>query len=130
MTNRHLPPARGFTFIEMLVVMIVVGLLAGLAYVKVQSSKDKGLVATMTSDLHAIAQEQEAYYFQNRTYTSDLVALNATLSQNNGIVINEATVSGWSGTMSNPRTAQRCYIFVGTAQPVGSATSDGLINCS
>ena len=130
MTHCHRPRDRGFTFIEMLVVMIVVGLLAGLAYAKVQSSKDKGVVATMTSDLHAIAQEQEAHYFQNRTYTSDLVALNTTLSQNNSVVINEATVSGWSGTMSNPRTSQRCYIFVGTAQPVGSASSDGLIHCS
>jgi prepilin-type N-terminal cleavage/methylation domain-containing protein len=121
---------RGFTFIEILIVMIVIGILAGLAYVRVQSQKDKATVAAMTSDLRAIAEEQEAHYFQNRFYTSDLVALNARPSPGDTIVIVEATAAGWSGRIYNPRSLKQCYIVVGQAAPIGSATQDGVINCS
>ncbi len=121
---------RGFTFIEILIVMIVIGILTGLAYVRVQSQKDKATIAAMTSDLRAIAEEQEAHYFQNRFYTTDLVALNARPSPGDTIVIVEATAAGWSGRIYNPRSNKQCYIVVGQAAPIGSATQDGVINCS
>ncbi|HSB54443.1 MAG TPA: prepilin-type N-terminal cleavage/methylation domain-containing protein [Gemmatimonadales bacterium] len=121
---------RGFTFIEILVVMIVIGVLAGLAYARLQSQKEKAIVAGMLSDLRAIAEEQEGHYFQNRTYTSDLLALNARLSPGDTMVIVEATSVGWSGRIYNPRSPKQCYILVGRAVPVGSATQDGMINCS
>jgi len=116
--------------IELLVVMVVIGVLATLAYARLQSSKDKATVASMTSDLRAIAEEQEAYYFQNRVYGTDLVALNANPSPGNVIVIDEATSSGWSGHVSNPKVTKQCYMVVGDATPIGSATTDGVINCS
>jgi hypothetical protein len=56
--------------------------------------------------------------------------LNVTLSQGNMLTINEATVAGWSATISNPLTPQSCYLFHGTATPVGSATVEGDIDCS
>lgn len=121
---------RGFTFIEILIVMIVIGILAGLAYAKLQSQKEKATIAAMVSDLRAIAEEQEAYYFQNRLYTTDLVALNARPTVSDTIVIVEATVSGWSGRVYSGRSSKQCYIVVGQATPIGSATQDGVINCS
>ncbi|HWA59685.1 MAG TPA: prepilin-type N-terminal cleavage/methylation domain-containing protein [Gemmatimonadales bacterium] len=120
----------GFTFIEILIVMIVIGILAGLAYLRLQSQKDKATLAAMTSDLRAIAEEQEAHYFQHRVYSSDLVALNARPSPDDVIVIVEATSAGWSGRISNPRVSKQCYIVVGQAAPIGSATQDGVISCS
>ena len=67
---------RGFTFIEILVVMIVIGILATLAFARLQSSKEKGTVASMTSDLRGVAEEQEGYYFQHRVYASVTDSLN------------------------------------------------------
>lgn len=84
----------------------------------------------MVSDLRAIAEEQEAHYFQNRLYTTDLVALNARPTVGDTIEIVEATVSGWSGRVYNGRTTKQCYIVVGQATPIGSATQDGVISCS
>ncbi|HXI21350.1 MAG TPA: prepilin-type N-terminal cleavage/methylation domain-containing protein [Gemmatimonadales bacterium] len=121
---------RGFTLIEILAVLVIVAILAGLAFARLQTSKDRAAVATMTSDLRAISEEQEAYYFINRIYTTDLVALNARLSPGNVLTIHEATTSGWAGSVANPRVSQQCYIVVGTATPVGSATADAGINCS
>jgi prepilin-type N-terminal cleavage/methylation domain-containing protein len=120
----------GFTLIEILVVLLVMGILAGLAYARLQSSKDKAVVAGMTSDLHAIAEEQEAYYIQKRFYSPTIDSLNANPSPGNVIVIVDGTASGWSGSVSNPNVVKQCYIFVGTAAPIGSATNDGVINCS
>jgi prepilin-type N-terminal cleavage/methylation domain-containing protein len=121
---------RGFTIIEMLAVMVVIGVLATIAYARLQTSKDKATVASMISDLHAVAQEQEAYYFQNRTYSTVLAALNSNPSQGNVPVIVTGNSAGWSGSVSNPKVTKQCYIFVGAAAPIGSATKDGVIDCS
>lgn len=121
---------RGFTFIEILVVMIVIGILAGLGYARLQSQKEKAAIAAMISDLRAIAEEQEAHYFQNRFYTTDLVALNARPTVGDTIQIVEATAAGWAGRVYNGRTTKQCYIVVGQATPIGSATQDGVISCS
>lgn len=120
----------GFTIIEILAVLIIIGLLATIAFVRLKSSKDKAIVASMTSDLHAVAQEQEAYYFQNRSYSPTIDSLNSTPSPGNVPVVVSGGASGWSGRIGNPKVARQCYIFVGTAAPIGSATTDGLISCS
>lgn len=121
---------RGFTFIEILVVMIVLGILATFGYLRLQAQKEKAVVAAMTSDLRAVAEEQEAYYFQYRVYSGMLDSLNPRPSPGDSVVIHEASASGWSGSVSNPNSTKQCYITVGTAAPIGSATSDGVINCS
>lgn len=121
---------RGYTFIELLVVIVVLGILASMGYLRLQASKDKAAVAAMTSDLRAIAEEQEAFYFQNRFYSATLDSLNARPSPGDSLMIHEATPSGWSGSVSNTRTPKKCYIVVGDAAPVGSAATDGVINCS
>jgi prepilin-type N-terminal cleavage/methylation domain-containing protein len=64
------PARRGFTLIEMLVVMVVIGILAGLAYARVQSQKDKAIIASMTSNLRILAEAQEGHNLQNRLYTT------------------------------------------------------------
>lgn len=121
---------NGFTIIEMLAVMVVIGVLATIAYARLQTSKDKAIVAGMLSDLHAVAQEQEAFYFQNRTYSTTLATLNSNPSPGNIPVIVTGNSAGWSGSISNPKVIKQCYIFVGAAAPIGSATKDGVIDCS
>lgn len=123
-------PSRGFTIIEMLVVLVVLGILAGLGFAKLQSSKDKATIASMHSDLRAVAEEQEAFYIDHRLYSVTTDSLNPNYSSGNVIVIHEATVSGWSGSVSNPKVTRVCYVMVGNAAPVGTAIADGGISCS
>lgn len=120
---------QGFTFIEILIVMIVIGLLASLAFVRLQTTKDKATVASMVSDLHGVQEEQEGYYFNNRIYSITLDSLNPNPTAGNTITIQEATVSGWSATVVNPKTTKICGVIVGSAAPIGSATRDGVITC-
>lgn len=120
---------NGFTLVELMVVIIIIGILATIAVVRLQREKDKAVVATMTADLHAIHEEQEAHYIENRTYSSDLVALNAVTSPNNTLTIVEASASGWSAQVTNTTVTQTCVIVVGTAAMIGGATTEGAITC-
>ena len=121
---------RGVTFVELLTVVVIIGLLAVFAIPRLTRNKEKTIIASMQSDMRNLATAEEGYYYANATYTTNSVALNITLSPGNVVTINQATTSGWSGTISNPLTTQQCYLFHGNATPVGSATTEGDINCS
>jgi prepilin-type N-terminal cleavage/methylation domain-containing protein len=129
----NLKPSRhrkGVTFIELLTVVVIIGLLVVFALPRLTRNKEKTVVASMQSDLRNLANAQEGYYYASSTYTIDPVALNITLSQGNVLSINEGTPAGWSATISNPLTPLQCYLFHGNAVPVGSATTEGDIDCS
>jgi type IV pilus assembly protein PilA len=122
---------RGVTFIELLTVVVIIGLLTVFAVPRLGRNKEKAIIATMESDLRNLATAEEGYYYNNSIYTTDQTALNVTLSSGNVLVVNEATAAGWSATMSHaPVVPQSCYLFHGSATPVGSSTTEGVIDCS
>lgn len=125
----HRASRRGFTLIELLIVVVIIGILATFAVIQMRSSKDKAVVSTMAADLHALNLEQEAYFVQNRTYTTDLSLLNAVLSPGNVATIVEGTVTGWSGRITNPRVTKTCVVVVGNAVMIGGATTEGAVTC-
>ena len=122
---------RGVTFIELLTVVVIIGLLSIFAIPRLTRNKEKAILASMQSDLRNLATAEEGYYYRLSTYTNDQVALGITLSSGNVLIINEATAAGWSATISHaPLVPQSCYLFHGNATPVGSATIEGLADCS
>lgn len=122
---------RGFTLIELLIVVVIIGILASIAIPKFANTKEKAYLAAMKSDLRNLATAQEAFLFDSLTYTTSLVMLN-NYQPTAGvtIVVNTATGGGWSATASHSVTTKKCYLFYGSAAPLGTATQEGKVSCS
>lgn len=126
----HRSRVAGFTLIELLIVIVIIGILAAIAIPKYRSTKAKAYVASMKSDLRNLATAEEAYDYQNDSYTTDLSQLKFTPSQNVTITISAATGAGWSATATNPMAEPgTCAIFVGGVSPLAPATTEAVIAC-
>ena len=120
----------GFTLIELLIVVVIIGILAMIAIPKFQNTKGKAYVTAIKSDLRNLAQAEEAYLFDNDSYTAVIASLKYQGSP--GVVLNitNATASGWSATATHPQSYPfTCGIFVGNVSAQAPATVEGLIGC-
>ncbi len=121
--------AKGFTLIEMLIVVVIIGILAAVAIPKFENVKQRAYVASMQSDLRTLVTVEEAYFSDNVTYSPTTTNLNYLTSAGNTIAITSASSTGWSATATNFYTPKVCGIFVGTATPPPTATVEGAVGC-
>jgi prepilin-type N-terminal cleavage/methylation domain-containing protein len=125
--------AAGFTLIELLFAMLTIGVLAVIAVPKVVRLRERAHIANMKADLRNFAVAEESYFYDKLVYAGDLGLLRARGFQtSSGITLEvvEATAIGWAAIASHRDTSVRCYLYAGGAAPVGTATSDGLADCS
>jgi prepilin-type N-terminal cleavage/methylation domain-containing protein len=120
----------GFSLIELLIVVVIIGILAAIAIPAFANTKGKALVAKVKSDLRQLATAEEGYYYGTGQYTTDLSLLGLAASPGVTLTIVSATASGWSATGSaagaNPTS---CALFYGTAAPIAPATVEGVLTC-
>jgi prepilin-type N-terminal cleavage/methylation domain-containing protein len=132
---------RGFTFIELLTVMVVMGILAGIGVPRIRSMKERSYQAMLRSDLGALRTAEEAYFTENLRYTTDLLALDFRLSSNVAIAIESADPQkGWRATAKHRWLDEPCTTAAGAdavgveagaivcenlAMPVGGAMQKG-----
>ena len=81
----------GFTLIELVTVVAIIGLLAIIALPKLTSVKERAQVAAMKSDLRNLVTLEETYFAQNLKYTTDLGAA-YTVSAGNPMPVLTVTV--------------------------------------
>lgn len=124
---------KGMTLIELILVFMIIGLLAAITVPRLGHMRDRALIATIKRDLRTFAMHQESRYYDRAAYTDDIGALSAagfSPSPGVSISVNEATILGWSATAEHVQTLVACYLFVGDAAPLGSATVEGSLECS
>jgi prepilin-type N-terminal cleavage/methylation domain-containing protein len=82
---------KGFTIVELLIVIVVIGILAALVITTYNGIQQKGRNTERTTDLKAVQGQLEAYYAQNGRYpsTTDI----GTTSANNVTFI-QASMKG------------------------------------
>jgi prepilin-type N-terminal cleavage/methylation domain-containing protein len=121
---------KGFTLIELLIVVVIMGIVAALAIPKYSNTREKTYVAAMKTDLRNLATAEEAFFHDSSKYTTSFAAMAYFVpTSGDNITVNEATNVGWSATASSNNTPRRCYVFSGTATPVGGAPIEGSIHC-
>lgn len=122
----------GFTLIELMIVIVIIGILVGIAVPQYQSSKARAYVSAMKSDLRNLSSAQTAYFSDAQSYSSDTTVLNFHPSMGSSVVFSEATNTGWGATLTSVGApGVTCALFDGT---VGSAPSPavtaGSIKCN
>ena len=132
----------GFTLIELLIVVVIIGILAGIAIPKFSSSREKAWITTMRSDLRNLATAQETYFVDWQIYAS---ATSAGLTSKSGLNTwkmttgtilvaagTSGTTNGWNAQVSHPGTVQTCSLFIGaggTGAFAGSGQSESEVTC-
>jgi prepilin-type N-terminal cleavage/methylation domain-containing protein len=132
---------KGFSLIELLIVVVIIGILAAIAIPKFANTKEKAYVAQMKSDLKNLAGAQESYFADHNQYGT-LTQLEADpygFKASGGDKVTpliEGDASGWSAHLSDERvtTDQKdCHIFggSGTASDAnkGTAEVEGVVQC-
>ena len=71
--------SRGFTLVELMIVMLVVAILAAIAYPSYEYAVVKGRRSDAESVLMDIAQRQQQYLLDARAYAPDVATLNVTI---------------------------------------------------
>lgn len=81
---RTQPQQRGFTLMEIMVVVVILGVLAALVVPQIMSRPDQAKVTAAQSDIKAIAMALDIYKLDNHGYPSTQQGLDALVSRPSG----------------------------------------------
>ncbi len=86
---------KGFTLIELMIVVAIIGILAAIAIPQFSSYRVKAFNAAALSDLHTVKLAEESQYADSQTY-GKTAAASATVAQGTGAAV--AVGSAFIGT--------------------------------
>ena len=96
---------QGFTLIELVVVMIIIGILLAIAVPSYLGFRDRAANNAAQSNLRAALPSAEAYYADNGTYVgmdaTDLVAIDSGISSTLTVALVTATTYCLTDTVSS-----------------------------
>ena len=91
--RKHHEGEGGFTLVELLVVIVVLGVLSAVVVFSVSGINNKSKSAACNSDVSAVQTAEEAYYAQNNSYTTIANLVTAKLLRSAPTTANGYTIS-------------------------------------
>ena len=106
---------QGFTLIELLMVIVILAILAAMAIPKISNVRDRSYFAAMESNLKNLASQQEIYYAEEHSYTSEKSDLAFTSSTGVSVSVN-ANWESWAAnaTPISLQSSEGCSIYHGS----------------
>lgn len=128
---------EGFTLVELLIVVVVIGIIGGFAIAQMLPAQEKAYVAAMKNSLNNIIRAQQNYKVQNDVFASSLAELTTQIP--NFELDKDVQVVSWSAS-SNPaygytvvlghaKSAAVCGVAYGASGPGLAAQYDNRIKC-
>ena len=106
--------AKGFSLIELLVVVAIIGLLAAIAIPQFLSYRAHAVDSQMKSDLKNAALAMDSYFAENKVYPTSVAAIvSVGFNQTDGVALTIAvpTPSSFTITATKPSGTQPSFIF-------------------
>src|SRR3954468_21369235 len=101
------PRSSGFTIIELLVVIVIIGIVAAIAVATFGNTRKKAYTAAMKSDLRNLVAAEEAYFSDSSSYAraGDTTRLNFKSSP--GVSTPDIAVGAgyWSATVTHSQVS-------------------------
>ncbi len=116
---------KGFTLVELLIVVVIIGILAAVAIPKFADTREKAYLSAMRSDLKRSITVAESFFAENGTYAAfplDSASPGVTLTRLSG------DARGWSAQATSVNTTKTCKVYVGTAATTASKP-EGVPTC-
>jgi prepilin-type N-terminal cleavage/methylation domain-containing protein len=125
--------SKGFTLIELIIVVVIIGLLVSIVVPKFANGKERAVITAMRADLHNLVTAQEGFFSNGQTYYNGPVpnaALPYSVSSGVTVTLSGVSPSGWGATATHTGSTRTCAVFVGTTAPPAPATVEGQIACT
>jgi prepilin-type N-terminal cleavage/methylation domain-containing protein len=109
---------KGFTIVELLIVIVVIGILAALVITTYNGIQQKGRNTERTTDLKAVQGQLEAYYAQNGVYPAS-TQLGTTSATN--VTFIQASMKGLDKeALRDPKATAGDYALVAGTTPTAT----------